>query len=72
MEKNIKILSKEKQSWLLKFTTCKLFQIFSACGMHGRGEKRVQGFGVKAQGKKDHLEDQGVDGRTGVWDQNGP
>jgi hypothetical protein len=31
-----------------------------ACGTHGRGEKRVQGFSGK-----DHLEDQGVDGRMG-------
>jgi hypothetical protein len=35
-----------------------------ACGTHGRGEKRVQGFGGKARGKE-HLEDQGVDGRMG-------
>jgi hypothetical protein len=33
--------------------------------MHGREEKRVQGFGGKAQRKKDHLEDQGIDGRMG-------
>jgi hypothetical protein len=36
-----------------------------ACGTHGRGEKRVEGFGGKTQRKKDHLEDQGVDGRMG-------
>jgi hypothetical protein len=36
-----------------------------ACGTHGRGEKRVQGFGGKARRRKDHLEDQGVDGRMG-------
>jgi hypothetical protein len=36
-----------------------------ACGTHGRGEKRVQGFGGKAERKKDDLEDQGVDGRMG-------
>jgi hypothetical protein len=28
------------------------------CGTHGRGEKRVKG-------ERDHLEDQGVDGRMG-------
>jgi hypothetical protein len=31
----------------------------------GRGEKRVQGFSGKARRKKDHLEDQDVDGRMG-------
>jgi hypothetical protein len=31
-----------------------------ACGTHGRGEKSVEGFGGKA--RRDHLEDQGVDG----------
>jgi hypothetical protein len=36
-----------------------------ACGTHGRGEKRVQGFGGKARRKRDHLKDQGVDGRMG-------
>jgi hypothetical protein len=36
-----------------------------ACGTHGRGEKRVHGFGGKARRKKDHLKDQGVDGRMG-------
>jgi hypothetical protein len=36
-----------------------------ACGTHGRGGKRVQGFGGKARSKKDHLKDQGVDGRMG-------
>jgi hypothetical protein len=36
-----------------------------ACGTHGRGEKRVQGFGGKSPKEKDHLEDQGVDGRMG-------
>jgi hypothetical protein len=40
-------------------------EVGRACGMHGRGEKRAQGFGGKAQRKKDHLEDQGVDGRMG-------
>jgi hypothetical protein len=34
-----------------------------ACGTHGRGEKRVQGFGEKARRKKNHLKDQGVDGK---------
>jgi hypothetical protein len=33
--------------------------------MHGRGEKRIQGFGGKALKEKDHLKDQGVDGRMG-------
>jgi hypothetical protein len=32
--------------------------------MHGRGEEYVQGFDGKAR-KKDHLEDQGIDGRMG-------
>jgi hypothetical protein len=35
-----------------------------ACGTHGRGEKRVQGFGWKGPKEKDHLKDQGVDGRV--------
>jgi hypothetical protein len=35
-----------------------------ACGAHGRGEKRVQGFGGKAR-KKDHLKDHSLDGRVG-------
>jgi hypothetical protein len=35
-----------------------------ACGTHGTGEKRVQVFGGKPEGK-DHLKDQGVDGRMG-------
>jgi hypothetical protein len=35
-----------------------------ACGTHGRGEKRVQGFAGKAR-RKDHLKDKGVDGRMG-------
>jgi hypothetical protein len=30
------------------------------CGTHGRGEKLVQGFGVKPRREK-HLKDQGVD-----------
>jgi hypothetical protein len=34
--------------------------------MHGRGEKRVQGFGGKAQSKKDLLKDRDVDGRMGL------
>jgi hypothetical protein len=29
------------------------------------GEENLQGFGGKARRKKKHLEDQGVDGRTG-------
>jgi hypothetical protein len=37
-------------------------EVGGACGTHGRGEKRVQGFGGKARGR-DHLKDQGVDGR---------
>jgi hypothetical protein len=38
-----------------------------ACGTYGRGKESVQGFGGKAI-RKDHLEDQGVDGRMGsVW-----
>jgi hypothetical protein len=32
------------------------------CGTHGRGEKSVQGFGGKPE-ERDHLKDQGVDGR---------
>jgi hypothetical protein len=35
-----------------------------ACGMHGRGEKHVQGSGDRPKGK-DHLKDQGVDGKMG-------
>jgi hypothetical protein len=33
--------------------------------MHGSGVKSVQGFGGKAQRKRDHLEVWGVDGRMG-------
>jgi hypothetical protein len=36
-----------------------------ACGTHGRGEKLVQGFWWKSSKEKDHLKDQGVDGRMG-------
>jgi hypothetical protein len=36
-----------------------------ACGIDGREEKRVQGFGGKAQRKKDHFRDQVVDRRMG-------
>jgi hypothetical protein len=36
-----------------------------ASGTHGRGEKRVQGCSGKARREKNHLEDQGVDGRMG-------
>jgi hypothetical protein len=34
-----------------------------ACGTHGKGQKRVQGFSGKAPKKKDQLKDQGIDGR---------
>jgi hypothetical protein len=38
-----------------------------ACGTHGRGEKRVQGFGVKGRRKeKSPLERQGVTGMIGL------
>jgi hypothetical protein len=36
-----------------------------ACGTHLRGDKRVQGFGEKAEGKN-HLKDRGVDGIMGL------
>jgi hypothetical protein len=36
-----------------------------ACGMHGRGQKSVQGFGGKVLKERDHLEDKGTDGRMG-------
>jgi hypothetical protein len=36
-----------------------------ACGTHGRGEKRVEGFWWESPKEKDHLKDQGVDGRMG-------
>jgi hypothetical protein len=39
-------------------------EVGGACGTHGRGEKRVQGLGGKAR-QKDHLKDQGIDGRMG-------
>jgi hypothetical protein len=32
--------------------------------MHGRGEECAQGFDGKA--RRDHLEDQGIDGRMGL------
>jgi hypothetical protein len=35
-----------------------------ACGTHGRGEKRVQVLVGKPEGKN-HLKDQGVDGKMG-------
>jgi hypothetical protein len=41
-------------------------EVGGACGTHGRGEKCVQGFGGKTRAKKDHLKDQGVDGRMGT------
>jgi hypothetical protein len=34
------------------------------CGTHGRGQKRVQSFGGKPEGKE-HLKEQGVEGRMG-------
>jgi hypothetical protein len=40
-------------------------EVGGACGTHGRGEKRVQGFGGKARRERDHLKDQGVDVRMG-------
>jgi hypothetical protein len=36
-----------------------------ACGTNLRGERSVQGFGGKPPKERDHLEDQGVDGRIG-------
>jgi hypothetical protein len=45
------------------FVVSKENEVGRACGTHGRGEKRVQGFGGKARRKKDHLKDQSVDGR---------
>jgi hypothetical protein len=39
-------------------------EVGKACGMHGRGQKRVQGFGWKAQ-RKEPLEDQDIDGKMG-------
>jgi hypothetical protein len=38
-------------------------EVGGACGTKGRGEKSVQVFGGKT--RRDHLEDQGVDGRMG-------
>jgi hypothetical protein len=35
------------------------------CGPHGRGEGSVQGFWCKSLKERDHLEDQGIDGRMG-------
>jgi hypothetical protein len=35
-----------------------------ACGSHGRGEECVQSFGGKPE-RKNHLEDQGIDGTMG-------
>jgi hypothetical protein len=40
-----------------------------ACGMHGRGEKCVQGFGGKARRKKTVRK---TTAQMGGWDQNGP
>jgi hypothetical protein len=40
-----------------------------ACGMHGRGEKRVQGFDGKARRKKTTCK---TKVQMGGWDQNGP
>jgi hypothetical protein len=39
--------------------------VSGACGTHGRGEKCVQVFDGKSPKEKDHLKDQGVDGRMG-------
>jgi hypothetical protein len=36
-----------------------------ACGTHGRGEKRT-GFLWESPKEKDHLKDQGIDGRIGL------
>jgi hypothetical protein len=40
-----------------------------ACGTHGRGEKRVQGFGGEARGKETIRK---TEAQMGGWDQNGP
>jgi hypothetical protein len=34
--------------------------------MHQRGEEGVQGFDAKARKKRDHLQDEGIDGRMGI------
>jgi hypothetical protein len=39
-----------------------------ACGTHGRGEKRLEGFGGKAQRKKATWKSKAL---MGGWDQNG-
>jgi hypothetical protein len=39
-------------------------EVGGAFGVHGKGEKSVQGFGGKPEGK-DHLEYQGVGGKMG-------
>jgi hypothetical protein len=36
-------------------------EVGGECSTYGRGEKSVQGFG----GSRDHMEDQGVDGKMG-------
>jgi hypothetical protein len=40
-------------------------EVGGACGTHGRGEKRVQSIGGKSPREREHLKDQGVDGRMG-------
>jgi hypothetical protein len=39
-------------------------EVGRACGSHGGGKERVEGFGWKAR-RKHHLEHQGIDGRMG-------
>jgi hypothetical protein len=44
-------------------------EVDGVCGMHGRGEKRVQGFGEKAQRKETTCKSMAY---MREWDQNGP
>jgi hypothetical protein len=45
-------------------TVIKENEVGGTCGTHGRGEECVQSFMGKLEGKN-HLEDQGIDGRMG-------
>jgi hypothetical protein len=42
----------------------KEIEVGRACGLHGRGQKSLQGL-VGIPRERDHLEDQSVDGRMG-------
>jgi hypothetical protein len=54
---------------IIKADKIKENEVGGACGMHGRAQKRVQGFGGKARRKKTTWK---TKASTEGWDQNGP